>query len=216
MATVLGVTPYDTSPRTIADLSAVFGPMPVWRIRTDPPPGCATEDDVLRIQSAEERLFELADSTLVEKTVGADESELAVWIAVLLSNYVRPRKLGRILGADGMIRLRPGILRIPDACFISTDRLPGGKLPRQRILDIVPSLVVEVLSESNTAKEMRRKLREHFKAGVELVWHVDPATRTVEVFTTVQRRVVLAESQTLTGGHVLPGFNVTLKKLFGG
>src|SRR5260370_1350069 len=79
-----------------------------------------------------------------------------------------------------------------------------------------PNLVVEVLSASNTAKEMRRKLREYFKAGVELVWYVDPASHTVEVFTAPQKRVVLKAPQSLTGGHVLPGFRVTLKKLFGG
>jgi Uma2 family endonuclease len=115
-----------------------------------------------------------------------------------------------------MIRLRKGLVRIPDTCFISVDRLPGGKLPRKVILDIAPNLVVEVLCPSNTAKEMRRKLREYFKAGVELVWYVDPSSHTVEVFTAAQKRVVLKESQTLTGGHVLPGFKVALKKLFGG
>jgi Uma2 family endonuclease len=115
-----------------------------------------------------------------------------------------------------MIGLRKGLVRIPDTCFISVDRLPGGKLPRKGILDIAPNLVVEVLSASNTAKETRQKLREYFKAGVELVWYVDRSTRTVEVFTAPQKRIVLKDSQTLTGGHVLPGFRATLKKLFGG
>jgi Uma2 family endonuclease len=216
MATVLDLARDDTSPPTVVDLSVLFGPMPVWRIRTDPPPGFATEKDLVRIHSREDRLFELADGTLVKKTVGTEESELAIWIAVLLSNYIRPRKLGSVLGADAMIRLRKGLVRVPDTCFIAVDRLPGGKLPRKGILDIAPNLVVEVLSPSNTAKEMRRKLREYFKAGVELVWYVDPASHTVQVFTAPQKRVVLKESQTLTGGHVLPGFKVTLKKMFGG
>ena len=72
------------------------------------------------------------------------------------------------------------------------------------------------MSESNTAKEMKRKLREYFKANVELVWHVDPVSRIVEVYTAPNRRVVLRGSQTLTGGRVLPGFKVMLKQLFGG
>ena len=170
----------------------------------------------MRIQARKDRLCELVDGTLVEKTVGSEESELAIWIAVLLSNHIRPRKLGSVLGADGMIRLRARLVRIPDVCFISVDRLPGGKLPRKPILDIIPNLVVEVLSESNTAKEMKRKLREYFKAGVELVWHVDPLSRIVEVFTAPDKRVVLRGSQTLTGGRVLPGFKVPLKQLFVG
>jgi Uma2 family endonuclease len=188
--------------------------MPLWRIRNNPPPGSASEADVLRIHGRHKRLCELIDGTLVEKTVGSEESELAIWIAVLLSNHIRPRRLGSVLGADGMIRLRAGLVRIPDVCFISVDRLPGGKLPRKPLLDIVPNLVVEILSESNTTKEMKRKLREYCKAGVELVWHVDPQSRTVEVFTAPDKRVVLTGSQTLTGGRVLPGFKVKLKQLF--
>jgi Uma2 family endonuclease len=190
MSTVLDLV-RDNSVPTLADLSVLLGPMPASRIRTDPPPGSATERDVLRFHARNDRLYELVSGTLVEKTVGTEESELAIWIAVLLSNYIRPRKLGSVLGADGMIRLRPGRLRILDVCFISSGRLPGGKLPRKPILDIVPNLVVEVLSESNTDKEMRGKLREYFKAGVELVWHVNARSRTVEVFTTPTKRVVL-------------------------
>ena len=214
MATVLGLNRDDSAPATVADLSALFGPMPLWRIRSNPSPGLATEADILRIHARHDRLCELIDGTLVEKTVGSEESELAIWIAVLLSNHTRPRKLGSVLGADGMIRLRAGLVRIPDVSFVSVDRLPGGKLPRKPILDIVPNLVVEVLSESNTAKEMKRKLREYFKAGVELVWHVDPLSRIVEVYTAPDKRVVLRGSQTLTGGRVLPGFKVMLKQLF--
>lgn len=216
MATVLDREGDIAAPTTVADLSALFGPMPLWRLQSHSLPGLATEADVLRIRAKSERLCELMDGTLVEKTVGSEESELAIWIAVLLSNHIRPRKLGSVLGADGMIRLRPGLVRIPDVSFISVDRLPRGRLPRKPILDIVPNLVVEVLSESNTAKEMKRKLRDYFEAGVELVWHVDPVSRTVEVYAAPDKRVVLKGSQVLTGGRVLPGFKVPLKQVFVG
>ncbi len=168
----------------------------------------------MRFHVRSDRLHELVRGTLVQKTVGTEESELAIWIAVLLSNHIRPWKLGSVLGADGMIRVRRGLLRIPDVCFISIERLPGGKLPRKPVLDIVPNLVVEVLSESNTETEMQGKLREYFKAGVELVWHVNPHSRSVEVVTSPSKRVVVRGSQTLNGGDVLPGFKVKLKKLF--
>lgn len=213
MSSVLEIEQSDSVP-TVADLSALFGPIPASRIRTDPAPGSATEKDVLRFHVRSDRLHELVRGTLVQKTVGTEESELAIWIAVLLSNHIRPWKLGSVLGADGMIRVRRGLLRIPDVCFISIERLPGGKLPRKPVLDIVPNLVVEVLSESNTETEMQGKLREYFKAGVELVWHVNPHSRSVEVVTSPSKRVVVRGSQTLNGGDVLPGFKVKLKKLF--
>ena len=46
---------------TIADLLDRFGPMPAERIRTNPPPGTATEQDVIAIEEREPRLCELVD-----------------------------------------------------------------------------------------------------------------------------------------------------------
>jgi len=73
---------------------------------------------------------------------------------------------------------------------------------------------VEVLSPSNTAKEMTRKLRDYFQSGVHIVWFVDPVKRTVEVFTAPERSVVLREIDTLDGGEVLPAFMLPLAQLF--
>jgi Uma2 family endonuclease len=65
--------------------------------------------------------------------------------------------------------------------FVSWDRLPGHELPAEPIPDPAPDLAVEVLSESDTEGEMKRKLREYFKAGSRLVWLVNPRTRTARV-----------------------------------
>lgn len=53
---------------TVADLLELFGPMPAGRIRTNPAPGTATEQDVIDVEARESRLCELADGVLVEKT----------------------------------------------------------------------------------------------------------------------------------------------------
>ncbi|MGQ0634081.1 MAG: Uma2 family endonuclease [Planctomycetaceae bacterium] len=204
----------ESPPVTIGDLFRDFGAIPLSRVLTVPVPGSATEADVIRLHERDDRLCELVDGVLVEKSVGAEESELAVWIAVLLSNYVRPRKLGAILGPDGPIRLRSGLVRMPDVCLISRHRLPHGKLPKGPILDLPPNLAVEVLSGTNTAKEMRRKVRDYFEAGVALVWLVDARARTVEVFTAPDRCRVLKPPQTLGGGDVLPRLKIRLSDLF--
>ena len=199
---------------TTADLVDRFGPMPLWRIRFDPPPGTATEDDAVAIWEREKRLCELVDGTLVEKTVGARESYLAIVIASLLAPFAREHRLGIVLGADGMARLAPGLVRIPDVSFVSWDRLPGRTVPRTAFLEGGPDLAVEVLSPGNTAKEMERKLDDYFQAGVRLVWYVDPEARTVEVFTARDCSTVLGAAATLDGGAVLPGFTVPVARLF--
>ena len=105
-----------------------------------------------------------------------------------------------------MMRIAPGLVRIPDLSFITWDRLPGRESPQEPIPDLAPDLAVEVLSEGNTKAEMARKVREYFEAGVILVWLIDPKKRTARVFSTVEKSVLIRADQSLDGGDVLPGF----------
>ena len=199
---------------TLADLYAKFGPMPVERIRMEPPPGTATARDVLAAHARDKSLCELVDGVLVEKAMGYEESLLAIEIAHLLISFVRPRKLGVIAGEGGMLRLAKDLVRIPDISFISRKRLPGGKPPREPMPGLAPNLAVEVLSKSNTEEEMSRKLDDFFEAGVELVWYVDPPTRTIKVYTSPSKFTIVKGTQMLTGGSILPGFKVKVAEIF--
>jgi len=200
---------------TAADLVERFGPIPLHRIRHDPAPGTATERDVIEIHDHEDRLYELVDGVLVEKTAGIYESYLAALLACLLGPYVRENDLGIVLGADGMMRLAPGLVRIPDVSFISWNRLPERKVPREAIADLAPDLAIEVISRSNTPREMEGKLADYFAARVRLVWYVyHTPRREVHVHLSPEARTVLDEPQTLDGGDVLPGFTLALATLF--
>jgi Uma2 family endonuclease len=198
----------------LGDLLERLGGIPPQRIRMHPPPGTATVADVAAIDKHEEPLCELVDGVLVEKGMGIHESLLAMVLGTRLRLFVDPRNLGLVTGPDCMLQLFPGLVRIPDVAFASWSRLPGGNVPDDPVPPIAPDLAVEVLSRSNTPAEMNRKLREYFEAGVRLVWLVDPRRRTVSVYTSFDALTVLSERQTLTGGDVLPGFKLPLKKLF--
>jgi Uma2 family endonuclease len=113
-----------------------------------------------------------------------------------------------------MLRLTPGLVRIPDVAFISWDRLPNRRVPTAPIPDLAPDLAVEVLSAGNTAREMARKRQDDFAAGAQVVWEVNPNTRTVEVLTAPDRSTVLYEAHMSEGGIVLPGFTLPLQELF--
>jgi Uma2 family endonuclease len=133
----------------------------------------------------------------------------------ILWDFVKSRNLGLVTGADGMMRLVPGLVRIPDVAFISWERLPHRRMPTEPIPDVVPDLAVEVLSAANTPGEMARKRQDYFAAGVRRVWQVDPNARAVEVFTAPDQSIVLHEAELLEGGTVLPGFTLPLVELFG-
>jgi Uma2 family endonuclease len=124
-----------TTIETLADLLEHLGGISPNRVRFRPAPGTATEKDVLAIHDREGRLYELVDGVLVEKAVGLRESLLAIALASILRSFVRPRNLGLVTGADGMMRLFPSLVRIPDAAFISWDRLPNRRVPTEPIPD---------------------------------------------------------------------------------
>jgi Uma2 family endonuclease len=199
---------------TLADVLKQLGGISPRRIRMNPPPGTATERDVLHILDHENRLCELVDRTLVEKPMGVLESCLAGDIIRLLGSFVAEHDLGIITAPDGTLRLMPGLVRMPDVAFISWKQLPKRKYSNEPIASLIPELAVEVLSESNTRGEMKRKLKEYFLAGTQLVWIVDPVQRTVDVHTAPDQLIRLREGDVLDGDTLLPGFRLSLERLF--
>jgi Uma2 family endonuclease len=199
---------------TAADLMAELGGISLERIRMYPPPGMATEEDVVRADLREDRLCELIDGVLVEKTMGTYESLLAMEIAHLLKLFLDRHDLGVVLGADGMLRILPEQVRTPDVCFISWERFADRQVPSEPVWGLAPDLAIEVLSKGNTEAEMQRKLRDYFGAGVRLVWYVDPATRSARAFTAPDEVVEVTDDRALSGGDVLPGLELPLGDLF--
>lgn len=198
----------------LARLRRHFGGIPAERILSVPSPGTATERDLLFINDRGERICELVDGCLVEKAMGARESLLAAYLGHLIQQFLEHASLGFVLGADGALRFLPGLVRVPDLSFISWKRLGADELPDDPLPDLAPDLAVEVISKANTAREMDRKVNEYFRAGVRLVWLINPRKRIVEVFTSPEDKVVLGNGDQLDGGKVLPGFSVSLRELF--
>lgn len=199
---------------TLADVLEHLGGIPPSRVRMDPPPGTATEKDVLEAEPRCGRICELVDGVLVEKTMGYYESMVASTIIYLLNAFVRAHDLGIVLGEAGTLKILPHQVRVPDVSFISWDRFPNRRLPPEPIPALAPDLAVEVLSEANTEREMERKLRDYFAAGVRLVWYVDPKTRSARVYTAPGSCTLVAEDGALSGGDVLPGLDLPMKGLF--
>ena len=201
---------------TIAHLLEQLGGVPATRVLLKPTPGKATEAHLLHMIERKGRLCELVDGTLVEKPRGYDEGSLAMRIGHLLASYLDEHDLGNLSGSDGTIRLMPGLVRVPDVSFTRWNKFPEGRRSAGKITNFGPDLAIEILSESNTKNEMRRKVREYFLSGTELVWLVDPSNRTITVYTAPDTGTSLSEDDTLDGGGVLPGFTVSVERVFRG
>ena len=211
MATVMEEPPARVKTPTLQDLVDRLGGIPLSRILARPAPGTATLQDLIATKNCE-----LVDGVLVEKAMGYRESLLAGALISLLRAFVMPRNLGLVTGEGGTVRFAPGLVRVPDVAFISWSRIPGGRVPHEPVPQIAPDLAIEVLSESNTKREMQRKRAEYFEAGVDVVWEVDPDKRSVEVYHRGQDRpTVYDQTQTIECGSTLTGFRLVLADLFG-
>ncbi len=118
-----------------------LGNIPTSRVRMNPTPGTATVDDVTHLRNTERRLYELVDGTLVEKSMGWQESLLAGILLQWLNNYLDAHRIGVATGADGMTRLFGDTVRGPDVAFVAWDRMPNGRIPTDPIPDLVPNFV---------------------------------------------------------------------------
>jgi Uma2 family endonuclease len=205
---------FSPPPDTLAEIVSRLGDVPLSRIHVLSPPRPATEDDLILLSEKHDIHCELVDGILVEKPVGFYESRIAMVLGYYLEAYFDRNPIGITGGESGPVRTTPGQVRMPDVSVVLGTRLTADALKTQKVLQLAPDLAIEVLSESNTKKEMSRKLREYFESGVRLVWYIDPDAETARVSRSAEQFETVAGDQELLGQDVLPGFAVKLGDVF--
>jgi Uma2 family endonuclease len=159
-------------------------------------------------------IWELVDGEPIELTPAAGRSGwISANVVALLANHVRSGRLGWAFSAEtGFVLFNDRqTVRSPDAAVVLRDRLaelPDGFVP------LAPDLAVEVLSPSDRMADALAKAAMYLQAGTQLVWLVNPSTRTVVVFQSETDPVLLSEGDTLDAGDVLPGFSVPVADIF--
>jgi Uma2 family endonuclease len=160
--------------------------------------------------------FELIQGVLYEtmptkydhgRVTGNFSGHLFVYKMTVMPGDVVTGEAGFFLEQD------PDSVVAPDVAFIGADRIPPPD--RQHEFGrVVPHVVVEVLSPSNTSTEIKRKLAVYRRAGVPLVWDADPIDQTVTAYFRDGRVRVYHIGEELDGGDVLPGFRVPVAEFF--
>ena len=190
-----------------------LGNIPLSRVRIDPPPGLATEADVLEAERKHNKLCELVDGVLVEKGDGISRvaARASASIEILL-DFVEPRNLGLVSGADGTVRLFPGLVRFPMSRLPPGTAFPDRKIPKE------PDPVARSRPGRRGSERVEYAVprwngsEASTSSGVRLIWEFDPEPRTVHVYTPDGAVKMLDASQTLDGGDVLPGFSLDAQR----
>jgi len=178
---------------------------------TSPPPTTP------RALDEHEGHYEVIDGRVVEiPAMGALEAWLTCRLIEALILFTAANRAGLIaVEALFLLDRTRNRQRRPDVAFVSTERWPVSRQPsRTAAWDVVPDLVVEVISPTNTANEVMDRLGEYFPAGVRLVWVIYPYHQQVCVHDSPKTVRILHLGDELDGGAVLPGFRLPLTELF--
>jgi Uma2 family endonuclease len=131
--------------------------------------------------------YEIVDGMLIMPPAPTpDHQWILKRISSRLDNFVEERDLGVVLFApvDLLIQREPLRTRQPDVLYLSAERtgIRGrAELRGLQFLEIPPDLVVEVLSPSNTRRDIEGKLEDYRRIGVRECWLASPEAETVEI-----------------------------------
>lgn len=172
-----------------------------------------TPDDLLNMPDS--KSYELVSGELVERNVGSESSWVGGRLIIRLGKFCEEIGLGWVFPADNGYQCfphDPGRVRRPDVSFVRRGRLPGEALPKGWC-KIVPDLAVEVVSPNDTAYELEEKLEDYRKAGVPLVWVINPNSRIVWVIRSDGSVSHLNQENELSGENVIPGFRCAIREI---
>ena len=160
--------------------------------------------------------YEVIDGVRVEREpMGAFETVLASWLCYLLNSFAAGRKLGLAVSEVlFVLNAQRNLRRRPDVAFVSYARWPTPVMARESAWNVVPDLAVEVVSPSNLAEEIDRKITDYFQSGVRLVWVFYPDSGRVYVYQSPTQVSILERTDTLDGGEVLPGLQLPIAQLY--
>ena len=169
------------------------------------------------VEQIDDRIVELVEGVIVDMSrPGWEHGEILSFIHGMVALYVRKNGLGRVaVGDTGFLLERredgKDTVRGIDLAFIGKDNT--AKLPRAGWTTIAPDLAVEVISPSNKASDIQLKIRQLLAAGTSLVWVVYPELRSIAIHR-ADGATTLSENDLLSGGGVLPGFEVRVADIF--
>lgn len=158
--------------------------------------------------------YEVVDGELLMSPKNNPEhGGICVRISSPMHLFARKHKLGEVWDSNTGFWMINRNLRAPDISFVTEERVKSLR-PLRTFFEGAPDLAVEVLSSTNSRREMDRRLGDFFASGTRIVWIIDPERQMAEVCHSVTDRKLVGPGGTLDGEDLLPGFRLPLRDLF--
>lgn len=182
-------------------------------MRSGAPPSPLQAADLATLANEGDLRRELDEGVLIEMSpVKPPHSRATVRLAASLETWAAAHG-GRVDVELGFLLARdPDVLRAPDVSYTCAERAKAARA--DAFFPGAPDLAIEVISPSDNAAEMARKVRQYFHAGAQELWLVDPAQQQVHVLAAEGPDRVLGVTDMLTAAALLPGWSLPVARLF--
>ena len=134
----------------------------------------------------------------------------------LLQHFMKLSQTGVVSGqliAEADLFLQPDLHRRPDVCWLTHSQINALARPDARE---IPPFIIEIISSNDQINRVKKKLLEYREAGVQVVWHIYPAYKQVEVFTgtRLENATLYEGEQVCSAAPALPGFEMAVSAVF--
>jgi Uma2 family endonuclease len=161
------------------------------------------EDGAVRYELKDRELVEMANAKFGHERTKAR-------ITRILVAYILQQPIGDIY-SETAFSLSESRVCVPDIAFLTTESAAKGD--PEHIYRGAPDLAIEVVSESESAEELRQKIQDYLDAGSKGVWAFYPKLRVIAVYDNAGVREFRGE-QVLEAREILPGFQAKVNRFF--
>ncbi len=165
-----------------------------------------------QLAAEEGKLFELDEGELRVRSTGRPRhNRVRDRLAYRLRRVVEEGGLGEIF-IETEFRLSPNRVRIPDVAFVPAER--AKRIDPDRPVEGAPALAIEVVSPTDLAEDLARKVEQYLAAGAQAVWVLYPNVKQVHIRRHSGISTTLTEADVLDARDLFPGFSVAVRDLF--
>ena len=151
---------------------------------------------------------------IVMAPAGGESSRKNIDLATDVNIWNRQTKLGEAFDSScgyDFIAIGGGKLS-PDVSWIEKSRLEGVSL--KGFITIVPDFVIELRSRTDNLKPLQQKMQEYRRLGVRLGLLINPQKQQIEVYRPGRDVEVLESPETIDCGEVMPGFILSMSRIW--
>jgi Uma2 family endonuclease len=172
-----------------------------------------TAEELPAIVAGDDYRYELVAGRVIRMSPpGWQHGVVVVRLVGLLDAHIRPHRLGAVVTEVGFkLRTNPDTVRGPDVAFVRHERLPTEKL--RGYWSGAPDLAIEVLSPSETSRDIDAKVSDYLSTGVSEVVVIDPEAETVTRHRPDQQPQVIRRGGELDLDDVVPGFHCAVSDI---